>query len=109
MLLFGVLFGLLAPVFGSDPCAILAAMHDAEDPGHHHHDEDLPPCNSHDENCPQEHHHHGGICCYTTPVATDLDYSCVLFLPDSQLLRFRAEHHPVPDGPYLSSDSPPLI
>lgn len=108
MWLAAVLVGLQVRVLADDPCEVLTAMHQS-DPCEHHH-EDNPPCDpSHGEKCPAEHHHHCGALCHVMPLVSENDYACRLPLPVSSRLRVIPESDMIPDGPYLSSDRPPII
>jgi len=80
------------------------------DPCHGH---DAPKdCDpSHDERCPDKpHHHHGGGCCgVVSPFINACDTTLLLRNGMSQLLPKTHERETIPEGPYLSSDRPPLI
>lgn len=108
MLLIGFLTGLQTRVLGADPCKVLASMHETGHPGQCH--EDHVPCDpAHDEKCPAEHHHHHNACGHALPMSAELEMVCRLGMPASSLLTVLPESEPIPDGPYLSSDRPPLI
>jgi hypothetical protein len=111
--LFGILVGLQGRVLASDPCKVLASLHEAEcgDHGHSHHDHDHsddPQDSSHDDQCPQDHHHHGN-CGHCMPVFADelLDHGKSTF--GFSLSPVRLEHDSPPEGPFADLDKPPLI
>ena len=108
LLVVAVLFGLQLRVLAHDPCEVLATMTEDCHTGHPH--ENDAPCDSpHDKNCPSEHHHQGGACCHVLPLVSDNQAACRLASPASYRLRLRPERALIPEGPYLSSDRPPLI
>jgi hypothetical protein len=107
-MLLAVLFGLHLRVLAKDPCEILSLMHQA-DHSDHHHEGNLPCDPSHNEKCPSEHHHHCGALCHLMPLVSENDFVCRLPLPVSSRLRVIPESDLIPDGPYLSSDRPPII
>jgi hypothetical protein len=108
VLVFAVIIGLQARVLAKDPCEVIASMHQV-DPCDHPHEESLPCDPSHEKNCPAEHHHHGCVVCHVSPLASEDDFASRLELPTSIRLRLWPESELIPEGPYLSSDRPPII
>lgn len=108
ILVLTVFIGLQARVLAKDPCEVMVSMHQG-DHCDHHHEESLPCDPSHEKNCPAEHHHHCGIVCHVSPLVSENDFAGRLAEPTSIRLRLRSESELIPEGPYLSSDRPPII
>jgi hypothetical protein len=69
-----------------------------------------PQDHQHDgKDCPLEHHHHHGYCSHGLPLTVDQNLQYRFGFPDSSLLGVRHDGEVPPDGPYLSSEKPPLI
>lgn len=103
-----VLLGLQLRVLAHDPCEVLTTMMEDCHSGHDHGND--APCDApHDKNCPSEHHHQGGSCCHILPLVSDHQLACRSAVPASYRLRLHPECALIPEGPYLSSDRPPLI
>jgi hypothetical protein len=110
-LLVALLFisGLQIRVWAIDAHEMDQHEHAHSDPCHGH---EVPSdCDSsHDEDCPEGHHHHGDSCfCGSNPLVSVRDSDFRLIGGISHLLRIKHEREPIPEGPYLSSDRPPLI
>jgi hypothetical protein len=107
LIVVAVLLGLQVRVLADDPCEVLAVMTEDCHSGHDHSND--APCDSpHDKNCPSD-HHKSGACCHILPLVSDNQAVCRLASPASYRLRVRPECALIPEGPYLSSDRPPLI
>jgi hypothetical protein len=74
--------------------------HLAEMPLDDHDNDDGGPC---------EHHHHHGCCSHPLPLTLDTTLVYRLGIPGGSLLAIRHESEITPEGPFLSSDKPPLI
>ena len=110
----GVLLGLSLRVIGSVDLHPLTQANCAnliEACCQDHSDVSAPQDHQHEEgkDCPLEHHHHHGNCSHVLPVMVDQNFQCRFGVPDSSLLGVRHEGEVPPDGPYLSSEKPPLI
>jgi hypothetical protein len=75
------------------------------------HDHEAPtPCDSsQDAPCPLDHHHHNGCCCSGFHFIDARDSALCLIANLSQLVPICHKREVIPEGPYLSSDRPPLI
>jgi len=62
-----------------------------------------------DGECPPEHHHEHQCCFHVVPLTVDAHAESLLMDPASTFLGFRHEGEVPPDGPFLSSEKPPLI
>jgi len=70
------------------------------------------PASSHDHedgDCPPDHHHHHECCFHVVPLTVDQETESLLRDPASTFLGFRHDGEVPPDGPFLSSEKPPLI
>ncbi|MES2439018.1 MAG: hypothetical protein V4584_08120 [Verrucomicrobiota bacterium] len=75
-----------------------------------HHETHAPASHQHDgKDCPMDHHHHHDCCSHTLPLTLDHTLTCRLGIPGSSLLGVRHEGEVPPEGPFLSSEKPPLI
>lgn len=70
------------------------------------------PESSHDHDggdCPPDHHHDHQCCLHVMPLTVDQQAESWLRDPASTFLGFRHQGEVPPDGPFLSSEKPPLI
>lgn len=110
LLVFMAMAGLNARVL-ANPAYEGACSHVHETCCSDHHDSTESDGHDHDgQKCPPEHHHHHGGCCSHLP-AIDLEshVSCRLGVPGESLMSQRPEGEAPPEGPFLSSEKPPLI
>jgi len=62
-----------------------------------------------EDQCPEGHHHHS-LCCHVSPAVSTEDEEHISLAardPDAALCRPQSEM--IPEGPFLSSEKPPLI
>ena len=109
LMVFCVAIGLGARISAADTSRLAACTesvtccddpHESVSPAEHPHD---------GENCPLEHHHHHGCCFHSPPLTLDSTIIDQLGIPNSSLLAIRHEGEMTPEGPFLSSEKPPLI
>jgi hypothetical protein len=102
-MIFGMLTGLSAQVLAaSDHSSHRNAAENCCD-GHEHAPSDCAPD-------PQDSHHHHDCCCaHALPLGIEPQHPCRLGVPQSTRLGFRNEAKIPPEGPFLSSEKPPLI
>ncbi|MEO8615122.1 MAG: hypothetical protein ABI600_08285 [Luteolibacter sp.] len=83
----------------------------AEKNSHCYESETLPQhSQDHDgEDCPLDSHHHHCCCFYVGALVLEIDAECHLTHPSASFSGFRHEGEIPPDGPFLSSEKPPLI
>lgn len=62
-----------------------------------------------DGDCPPNHHHDHQCCLHVVPLSIDQEAVSLLQDPASTFLGFSHEGEVPPDGPFLSSEKPPLI
>lgn len=117
MVLF-VLAGLNARVLAAPSHPELTHSHEEKAcDGHHHHhhcedDSDGHHQHHHEdgEKCPADHHHHHtGCCVHGSPLAMNNDLGCHVGVLVGRLVGIRQDGEIVPEGPFLSSEKPPLI
>lgn len=111
LMVFGMLAGLNARVLAADAGHLTVCPDSSESCCHDDPGSDAPAAPLHDgeTHCPQDHHHH--LCCYlhALPLAAEDEPGCRLADPTSSLTGVRHESTLMPDGPFLSSEKPPLI
>ena len=106
ILLAALILGLGARLCAQDPCVIT----DACQGKCHHHAGDGPPGDPWgDSDCPLDHHHHHGMCAHTNPFLSFSDRMSAPLPPRSFLLEVALKSDPVPDGPVLEEDVPPIV
>lgn len=117
-MVFFVMVGLPARIVAEDFVQVTSCSevhhsceHDHSDCGHTH--DDHAPCEDgdHDGKCPSgpHHHHHGNCCIHVMPLDLDRNVSCRLGVPGLLLAAQLHESEAAPEGPFLSSEKPPLI
>jgi hypothetical protein len=75
-----------------------------------HSNKDAPDGHQHDgQKCPESHHHHKGCCSNVQPLTVENDHLRQPGSPGFSLLGVRHEGEVPPEGPFLSSEKPPLI
>ena len=114
LIMVGILVGLSFRVFGAVDLHLAiekSCDQHVEVCCNDHSDVPAPHDHSHEKgnDCPLEHHHHHGNCSHVLPLIVDQTFQCRVEIPDSSLLGVRHEGEVPPDGPYLSSEKPPLI
>jgi hypothetical protein len=62
-----------------------------------------------DRECPPDHHDDHQCCLHGVPLSVDQHAESLLKDPASTFFGFRHEGEVPPDGPFLSSEKPPLI
>ncbi len=110
-MVFGILAGLNARVLAADAGHVVVCTDSSEQCCQDDHGSDAPatPLQDGGQHCPPDHHHH--LCCYlhALPLAVEEEPGCRLVDPISSITGVRHESAVLPEGPYLSSEKPPLI
>lgn len=109
LVVFCVAFGLGARVLAADTSRV-AICTESTTCCDHPHEVKTPAEHQHNgEDCPLEHHHHHGCCSHSSPLTLDSTLIYRLGIPVGLLLAIRHEGEITPEGPFLSSEKPPLI